>query len=164
MTHTEIVGFIWRSRAVKHRRRPRGKDRNVYRYEHNGWRGWVVRIKRAGVPYVRYVKDGQAGRDISQARAVKYRDWLESRLPPWNKLHRRSATNTSGIIGVSRIIDRTRTGTRIPRWVAFWNMANGRKVKRSFSVLKYGERRAKQLAIEARRGGVAELLAARTRE
>jgi len=35
--------------------------------------------------------------------------------------------------------------------------------KRTFSVAKYGERRAKALAIEARKQGVEELLAARAR-
>jgi hypothetical protein len=146
---------------VKHRRPPRGNERNIYRYEHNGWRGWVVQLKRAGTPYVKYITDGKDTREASKERAVKYRDSLERRLPPWNKLHRRHSTNTSGIIGVSRYIDRTRSGRRVPRWVGFWATATGGKANRSFSVRKYGERQAKQLAIEARRFGVAELLAAR---
>ena len=149
---------------MKGRRRPRKRERNIYRYEHNGWRGWVVQFKRAGIPYVRYIADGKHGRDASHERAVQYRDWLERRLPPWNKLHRRSATNTSGIIGVTRIIDRPRAGKRIARWIGFWYLADGDDTKRSFSVRKYGDRQAKALAIEARRRGVEELLAARALE
>jgi hypothetical protein len=49
----------------------------------------------------------------------------------------------------------------VRRWVGQWNTADGRKRNRSFSVPKYGERRARQLAIEARRQGVEELLRAR---
>jgi AP2 domain-containing protein len=121
----------------------------------------VVSFKRAGASCVEYFPDGKEGAEVSRRRAIKYRDWLKARLPPWNKLHRRSANNTSGIIGVSRIVDRTRTGRRIPRWIAHWHTADGPQRKRSFSVLKYGARRAKRLAVEARRMGVEELLAGR---
>lgn len=142
-------------------RRARGNEPNIYRYEHNGARSWVVQLKRVGESYVKYFADGADGPEASLESARTFRDDLRDRLPPWHKLHRRHSTNTSGIIGVSRVIDRTRTGTLVPRWVAMWHRTDGKRLKRSFSVFKYGEREAKRLAIEARRRGVEDLLLAR---
>lgn len=141
---------------------PRHRMRCVLRYEHNGATSWVVRLKRVGRAYVRYFADGAGGRAASLERALAWRDRMERRLTPWNKLHRRSAVNTSGHIGVSVLWDRTRKGTRVRRWIAHWNAADGNKRKRSFSVLVYGEAEAKHRALAARRDGVAELLASRS--
>ncbi len=140
---------------------PRHAMRNVQRYEHNGATSWVVCLKRAGQPHVRYFPDGKVGRAASLRAAIAWRDAMERRLTPWNKLHRRSAVNTSGHIGVSNVLDRTRAGSLVRRWVAHWNGPDGRKRKRSFSVLVYGEADARRRAIAARRAGVAELLASR---
>jgi hypothetical protein len=148
---------------VKARAALRRKEPNIYRYEHNGSHEWVVAFKRAGKPYVEYFADGIEGPEASFRRAVEHRDWLKPRIPPWNKLHRRSSPNRSGIIGVCVVNDRTRAGRRVRRWVASWYTADGRREKRSFSVPKYGERRAKALAIEARRRGVEEMLRARAK-
>jgi hypothetical protein len=147
---------------VTRRRRRWPIEPNIRRYEHNGSHEWVVAFTRTGIRYVKYFPDGTEGPDASRARAIRYRDWLRPRLPPLIRLHRRSAANTSGIIGVTRIIDRTRAGNLIPRWVGFWYTPAGRQAKRSFSVPKFGEAQAKQLAIKARRRGEDELRAART--
>lgn len=135
--------------------------RNIQRYEHNGATSWVACLKRAGEEYKEYFADGDEGREASLQRAKAWRDAMERRLTPWNKLHRRSAVNTSGTIGVSVLDDRTRAGTLVRRWVANWPGPDGRKRKRSFSVPVYGEAGARKRAIVARQAGVAELLASR---
>ena len=131
--------------------------RNILRYEHNGATSWVVRVKRSGRQYVEYFADGHEGPEASLRRAIVWRNDLEKRLTPWNKLHRRSSVSRTGVIGVSVLDDRTRAGTIVRRWVAQWPIGDGRMRHRSFSVLKYGERKARRLAIEARRQGVADL-------
>lgn len=141
----------------------RRKHRNICRYEHNGSHEWRVAFKRAGQPYVKYFADGRGGKAASHRRAVKHRDWFERQITPWNKLHRRSSRNRTGTIGVSVYLDRTKTGTRVRRWVASWPTADGKRRNRSFSVAKFGERRARRLAIEARQKGVAEMLQARSK-
>ncbi len=136
--------------------------RCIHRYTHHGATSWAVCIKRAGNKHERYFADGDDGPAASQERAVAWRDAMERRLTPWNKLHRRpSIVNTSGHVGLSVVDDRTRKGTRVRRYIAQWNRADGRKGKRSFSALLYGEAEAKSLALAARRAGVAELLASR---
>ncbi len=135
--------------------------RNIRRYEHNGATSWVGCLKRAGKKYEEYFADGDDGREASLQRAKTWRNTMEKKLEPWNKLHRRSSVNTSGTIGVSVLDDLTRSGTLVRRWVANWPGPDGRKRKRSFSVPAYGEEGARKRAIVARQAGVAELFASR---
>jgi hypothetical protein len=134
--------------------------RNVYRYLHNGYRGWVVTVKRGAAHYVEYFADGRQGPQASFERAVAYRNRLLKRVPAFNKLKRRYERNTTGEIG-ARCIERTQAGRRFVRYVATWPTASGRRAKRSFSIAKYGERRARRLAVQARRRGVEEMLRGR---
>ncbi len=135
--------------------------RNIVRYPYNGTTSWVVCFKRAGKKYIKFFADGDEGKAASLKRAQTWRDAMEEKLGPWNKLHRRSSTNTSGVIGVSLIKDRTRVGTIVRRWVAHWHSADGIRLKKSFSVLLYGDAEARRRAIAVRRQGVADFLAAR---
>lgn len=83
---------------------------NVYRYEHHGYRGWAVSVKRGGSPYVEYFADGRQGPQASFEGAVAYRDRLLKRVPAFNKLKRSYVHNTTGEIGVARCVERTRPG------------------------------------------------------
>ena len=70
-------------------------------------------------------------------------------------LHRRSIlrrNNTSGIPGVGRYenISNPDKKTSAIFWVAFWNDEFGVRRQHKFSVLRYGEKEAKKLAIAAR--------------
>lgn len=132
--------------------------RNVLRYEHHHFRGWVVALKRGGkVLDVQYFKDGRGGPEASRHRAIRYRDQAVRRLPPPVKLKTRYSKNTTGVIGVSFVRQRTRAGNLASYYVASWR-EEGRNRKRSFSVSKYGKRRAFGLAVEARREAVERVL------
>jgi hypothetical protein len=137
--------------------------RNIYRCEHHGYRGWMVRVKRGAARHVEYFSDGGTGRQASFNRAMAYRDWLLKQVPAFNKLKRRYERNTTGEIGVARCVERTRAGTRFVRYAATWPTASDGKVKRSFSASKYGMLRARRLAIQARRRGVEEMLRQRAK-
>lgn len=110
-----------------------------------------------------YFADDDAGPPASFKRAVAYRDWLLGQLPAFNKLKRRYERNTTGEIGVARCVEWTRAGTRSVRYSATWPAASGGSIKRSFSASKYGESRARRLAVQARRRGVAEMFRQRAR-
>ncbi|PYQ18816.1 MAG: hypothetical protein DMF81_23815 [Acidobacteria bacterium] len=66
--------------------------------------------------------------------------------------------NTTGVIGVHLAVQRTRRGTRMRYYCATWVDAAGRPRKRSFSVAKYGERRARAIAVRIRTQVLEELL------
>ena len=121
----------------------------------------MLQVKRADQQWVKHFPDGDEGPWASHRRTKSYLKWLLPRITPWNKLHRRSSLSRTGIVGVTISNDRTRAGNRVRRWVAYWPTVDGGHGKRTFSVPKYGERRARALAIEARKQGVDELLTAR---
>lgn len=70
--------------------------------------------------------------------------------------HSMQKNNTSGIVGVKRQVQTNKHGTYIS-WVATYKDENGKSVTKTFSVSKYGEEEAKQLAIEARAEGLKKL-------
>jgi hypothetical protein len=144
------------------------RERLVRRYEHNYFTGWVVQFKREGHRYpAKYFSDKPDGRIAALVRARAYRDKLLGELPKAHKIKRSFSTNTTGVVGVVRLNDRTRAGRRAPRFVATWpSEKNGvyRRAKASFSVTRYGEADAKRKAVSARRLGVAEFLATTQRK
>jgi hypothetical protein len=83
---------------------------------------------------------------------------MAARLPPPRKFKRTFSLNNTGVIGVHLSRGRTRKGTRVSYYGATWVDARGRRIKRSFSVAKYGLPRAFELAVRARRQALAELL------
>ena len=93
---------------------------------------------------------------LSAARV--FRDELIARLPQSDrpaaagKLTRR---NVSGVVGVSRVVVRT-TVTRYTFWQATWSPRPGERRRVKFSIRRYGEERAFELACEARRQGEAD--------
>ncbi len=133
--------------------------RNVLRYEHHHFRGWVVALKRGGkVLDVQYFKDGRGGPEASRRRAIRYRDQAVRRLPPPVKLKSRYSRNTTGVIGVSLTKQRTRAGNLVSYYAATWR-EEGRQRKRVFSLSKYGKQQAFGLAVDARREAVERVLA-----
>ena len=131
--------------------------RLIRRYEHNYFRGWVVSTKRRGRRWVKYFSDKPSGKAGALADAREYRDKLLSQLPPPTKVKRTFVLNTTGEVGVARVKERTRAGRPFVRYVATWPNSAGQRLKVTFSVALYGEAKAKQLAVRARRQGLAAL-------
>jgi len=78
-------------------------------------------------------------------------------LPRPTKIKGTDIRNTTGVIGVSRIKERTRSGKVFVRYVASWLKHNGERGKESFSVGLYCEREAFRLAVIARRAALQKL-------
>jgi hypothetical protein len=133
-------------------------EKLIRRYEHNYFRGWAFATKRRGRKWVKYFSDKPHGRAAALRRAREYRDALLMQLPRPTKLKSRFVRNTTGVIGVARARERSRSGSISERYVATWPTRTGRSGKASFSVQLYGESAARRYAIEARRRGVAEYL------
>ncbi len=139
--------------------------RNVRRIAHHHFRGYHVSVKRAGQRWQRYVNaDRFPSWRAAFQEALRIRGKLESRLPPPVKIHRRSSRSSTGIPGVSRPRERTRSGKRFERYVARCYDSRGRVCKRSFSIGFYGETNARRLAVQARENGVRLLMEARARQ
>jgi AP2 domain len=122
--------------------------------------GFFVRLQRHGKIYSAFFTDRKyGGRAAALAAAQDFHRQATAIFGPpltldrrrWAELPRRKGR--SGIVGVQRMIDRQSRPWR-KYWVATWSPELGVVRKKQFSIRKFGEERAKQLAIRARRAGV----------
>lgn len=133
--------------------------RNIRRIdtEANHTYAWLVQVQRDSRIAIKMFSDSVYGgkRKALQA-AVSYRARLLAEMSSYEyHIRRRSIlrrNNTSGIPGVGRYdkIANPNTGRREVFWLAHWVTEHGASGKRKFSVLRHGERKAKQLAIAER--------------
>ena len=118
--------------------------------------GWQVRLRRQGKLFSKFFSDRKHGGEeeaLTIARA--YRNELIKSLPDpvragaEGKMTRR---NVSGVVGVSRIVIKSGL-RRYEFWQATWSCDSGIRKRMKFSVRRYGEDRAFELACVARKNG-----------
>ena len=134
---------------------PRAKG--VIRIDSDSTHGWQVRVYRHGKTYSKLFSDRKlGGREKSFEAAARYREELEeevSQLPeaaPRRRLIRRNRNNTTGVVGISRTYKRDRRGVRHEVYAVSWNPEPGVARGTSFSIKRYGEDTAFQLACKLR--------------
>jgi hypothetical protein len=118
--------------------------------------GWQVRLQRRGVKYAKYFSDRlHGGADGAHAAARRWRDRLLQRLESGDSVRicRRSARNSSGVVGVSKVTVVSASGARYHFWQATWSPEAGRRQCVKFSIRSFGSRRAFEMAVEARQKG-----------
>lgn len=138
--------------------------RNIQRVD-MGHHSWRVVMRRAHQHLRQHFTDSVYGdKELALAAAIAWRDAREAELSGvdyvvWQREWMRDH-NKSGVVGVYRNINNKKRRDRIvphAQWMAYWKDANGNRRVRSFNVGKYGEEGAKQLAIQARQEGMAEM-------
>ncbi len=153
--------------ATKGKRRPKRYARYcISRVDDENRRthAWVVTIQRSGKVRRRSFSDGvYAGKRKALKAAQDYRDRLLIEYPPMTRAEYANIlrkNNRSGVPGVIRFRAlETKNGERIERsyWIAFWPTKPGKTSRAKFSVAKYGETAAFQLAVKARKDALKEL-------
>lgn len=125
-----------------------------------GTHGWQVRLQRKGVRHGRFFSDSAwGGRESSLRIARQYRDRLIGRpgqnISPSSASERShtgpNSRTRSGVVGVTRIVQRSAKGVEYRFWQASWMRQDGRREIVRYSVLKYGDRTAFEKACLARR-------------
>jgi len=120
---------------------------------------WRVSLSRRGKRYVKNFADKRyEGKMKALAGAKQYRDELVSEKPPLSRkefcsILRRN--NTSGISGVCTygkpFTLKDGTVKKNWYWEATWPVGEGKQANMIFSVNEYGDYKARELAIRARR-------------
>ena len=122
--------------------------------------GFFVRLQRKGKIHSAFFTDcSHGGRKQALAAAQQHRRKLLAKLGPpkqmlrrwWAEIRRRKSS--SGIVGVQKLVDRRSTRPRT-YWKATWSPKPYVVRRKWFSVRKFGARKARRLAIRARRAGV----------
>ena len=127
-------------------------------HKHN--HGFFVRLARRGKIHSAFFSDKKfEGRESALAAAQEHYRKLRVKLGEpktnsrrfWAELPRRKGR--SGIIGVQKLVDR-RSRKPVTVWKATWSPEPYVVRRKQFSVRRYGAKRAKLLAIRARRAGL----------
>jgi hypothetical protein len=125
--------------------------------------GFFVRLQRRGKTHSAFFSDiKHGGRKPAFAAAQDHYRKLRAKLGEpklnsrrfWAEVRRRKGH--SGIHGVQKVVDR-RSGKPATVWKATWSPEPYVVRRKQFSVRKHGAKRAKLLAIRARREGLRNL-------
>ncbi len=127
--------------------------------------GWLVTIQRRGTIHRKLFSDKKhGGKAAAFAAAIPWRDQTIARHPPLplkQYVTIQRSNNQSGVPGVCRYtasgVKSLPSGGQLGYWVASWTLTDGQRVRRKFSVKKYGEEKAHSLAIQARQKAVKSL-------
>jgi AP2 domain len=113
--------------------------------------GYYVRLTRQGTQYAKFFADKRYGGKRKALKAARdlYHELVEVMPPAKSSVGRKTVRNTSGVVGVSRTKS-TRKGHTYEYWQAWWGSGEERQSVK-FSILKYGEDEARQLAVKARK-------------
>lgn len=130
-------------------------------------RAWLVRVQRNSNTISKMFTDGvYGGKHQALQAAIIFREQVLTVVPNYEyQMRRRNVVrrnNKSGIAGVGRYEVKSVTGRIRSFWLARWDDERGICRLRKFSVKRYGERKAKQLAIAERRRQLAQVCAARS--
>ena len=123
--------------------------------------GWLVRLQRNGKAYARFFADNRYG-DHSAAlvAAREHRDRLLEELPtPSSRVQAERLTirNNSGVVGVCRVVREDNNGNRYEFWQATWSPSPGRRKTAKFSIRRYGDDGAFELARAARKEALRQM-------
>ena len=127
--------------------------RNLTRfsYESTGFKGWRVSVTRFGEVFTRYFSDRKCGsmaKSLAEAQAC-LKAFLKALDATPVVTSRRQGKGHA--VGVSETTyTNAATGEAKAIWVASWPEAGRRRVVK-FPVQKYGARKARQMALDARR-------------
>ena len=134
-----------------------GLDREDLGKEGNRFRIVITRGKKITQEYF-YIKEGA---DEAKVRDKAIQRWEEIRRvfpvltrATFAQVERRKSP--SGMVGVRRIVSIVKDHP-YEFWIAVWSDHRGNRRMRSFSINKYGEKAAKQLATKARREGLEQM-------
>ena len=122
--------------------------------------GFFVRLQRRGKMYSAFFTDlKHGGKAQALAAAQAHHRKLAAKLGTpvqmsrraWAEIRRRKGSSST--VGVQRIIDRRFKRPRVV-WKATWSPEPQVVRRRQFSARKFGAKKAKELAIRARRAGL----------
>ena len=141
---------------------------NISRIDHepSSTHAWRVQVRRQSRYYRRDFGDGRhGGTEPALATAITYRDQIIAAHPPlaMPKYRDHLETNRSGVSGLRRVdrLERSKGRSVVGCWEAEWPIDGCRAKHRKFSILKYGEKAAFEMAVAARQTAL-EALAADT--
>jgi hypothetical protein len=140
------------------------KEKGISRIDTGSTHGWFVRGYRNGKTYSRLFSDQKyGGREEARQEALAFRDKLYEKLeeipamPRARRVVMRDARNSTGVLGVCRTAKRSPNGNLNECYSVSWRPEPGKQKCTSFSIRKYGEKKAFQMAVAHRKKMLKEI-------
>jgi len=115
--------------------------------------GWQVRLQRRGIKYAKFFSDRTHESPAHAIQAARqWRDELLEQLDSQDqtRICQRSARNSSGVVGVSKVTVSGPNGVTYFFWQATWSPEPGKRQCVKFSIKRHGDHKAFELAVQAR--------------
>lgn len=139
-------------------------EKGISRIDSGSTHGWFVRGYRNGKTYSRLFSDLKCGsKEKAYQEALDFRDKLYEKLedipraPRSRRIVLHDARNSTGVLGVCRTAKRSPNGTVNECYSVSWRPEPGKQKCTSFSIRKYGEKKAFQLAVAHRKKMLKEI-------
>lgn len=120
--------------------------------------GFYVRITHRGQNFQKYFPDKACGgKNKALAAAKTYRDQILSELPKSKQeaaARERRKIKKSGVTGVTHVVSKSDKGKTYDYWQAAWTDKSNRRRTAKFSISRYGDNEALELAKKARTKGL----------
>lgn len=120
--------------------------------------GFYVRITHRGKGFQKYFPDKSLGGKPKALKAAKaYRDALLEKMPRYKQesaSKKKRKIKQSGIVGITHVVSKSPKGTVYEYWQAAWVDGDGSRRTAKFSIARYGDDKAMDLAKKARRDGL----------
>lgn len=140
------------------------EDKGISRIDSGSTHGWFVRGYKNGKTFSKLFSDLKCGgKDQALDMAREYRDKLHDELekipakPRSRRIVFRDSRNTTGVLGVCRTAKKGPNGKVNECYSVSWRPEPGVQKCTSFSIRKYGERKAFQLAVAHRKKMLKEI-------
>ena len=115
--------------------------------------GYYVRITHRGSTTQKFFPDKSHGGKSKALKAAKgFRDKAFARLPKARReaaANRRKRIKQSGVTGVTHVVSKSAAGKTYEYWQAAW-MERGKRKTAKFSITRYGDSKALELAKRAK--------------
>ena len=133
-------------------------QKGISRIETSSTLGWYVRVYRNKKTYSKFLSDTKyGGKDKALEMALFEKEELSKMISkiPKKPTKRRVVTkdkrNTTGVLGVSRTSKKASNGKSYDCYTVSWRPEPKVQKSTSFSIKKYGEEKALEMAIQLRR-------------
>ena len=148
---------------AKRKRRDK-RNKGISRIDSGSTHGWFVRGYKNGKTYSKLFSDLKCGgKRKAQQMARTHRDELYDKLakiptkPRGRRIVYRDSRNTTGVLGVCRTAKKSSNGKVNECYSVTWKPSLGEQKNTSFSIRKYGEKKAFKLAVAHRRKMLKEI-------
>ena len=120
--------------------------------------GFYVRITHRGKSHQKYFPDKSSGGKTKALKAAKdHRDKLLSKMPKYKQeaaAKKKRRIKQSGMVGVTHVVSKSPKGKTYEYWQAAWLDGDSKRKTAKFSITRYGNDKALDLAKKARRAGL----------